>query len=69
MSSEEKNNSCNEVIVNLTDEQQEQIKQATGMQVNVLKVEPLEDRATPMAILGWNNGAIGVGGAGVNGSN
>ncbi len=44
----------NEVIITLTEEQQEQIKKQTGKLVNVLKLTPqeLEDRANPA--MGYN---------------
>ena len=37
-----------EILINLTEEQREEIRRRTGRLVAVLKVDPIEDRATPI---------------------
>lgn len=40
----------NEVVIKLTDEQREHIKKQTGKLIQALKIETLDDRATPTSI-------------------
>ena len=39
-----------EVTIKLTDEQRKQVKDATGKEINELKVGTVDDRANPLAI-------------------
>jgi hypothetical protein len=44
-----------EVTIKLTDEQRKQVKDATGKEINELKVGTVDDRANPLAI-GYEEG-------------
>ena len=48
---DDKNEERKEVIIELTDEQRQHIKKATGKLITELKVEIVDDRATPFAFV------------------